>query len=355
MANTLDTFKTATMIAVLEAQQVPKTFFLDRFFTSQINFDSEKIVFDKVYTDHRKVAPFVAPNAHGEVLTSGGYETKEFKPAYVKPKHIIDNDDVFVRQPGEKLVTGSLTPEQRRKATVANRLREQRNMITARYEWMAAQAVIYGSVTVSGENYPSQTINFGRDASLSTNLTGGALWNETTATPLDDLRENRANVKTLSKGGVVRDYLFGADAWVAFASNPEVKALLDRQTRGSETEYNLVGDMLPDEVEFMGTIEGPGGAGRMNLFVVSTQYVDASDAEQLHLPADTVVGVAGGTLQGVRCFGAIKVRSAGFKAMEMYPKNWVEDGDLEIEYVTTQSAPLMVPKEPNASFRLKVL
>jgi hypothetical protein len=59
-------------------------------------------------------------------------------------------------------------------------------------------------------------------------------------------------------------------------------------------------------------------------------------------------------LQGVRAFGAIRDHSAGFIAQPYHSKSWVDE-DPSVRYLLTQSAPLLIPSVPNASFCATVL
>ena len=77
-------------------------FFLT-FFPRQINFEEDEIAFDKVSTNYKRLAPFVAPNVQGRVLRDRGYTTKTFKPAYVKPKHVVDPRRAIPRMAGEAI------------------------------------------------------------------------------------------------------------------------------------------------------------------------------------------------------------------------------------------------------------
>ena len=57
---------------------------------------------------------------------------------------------------------------------------------------------------------------------------------------------------------------------------------------------------------------------------------------------------------GVRGFGAIRDKRAGLQALEVFSKMWEEE-DPSVEYLMSQSAPLMVPRNPNATFKIKVV
>lgn len=349
---TLAAYDTATMLDVLKRQKVPLTFWLDKFFPNQINFDTDKIAFDRVSEDYRRLAPFVAPNVQGKVMTLEGYDTLTFKPAYVKPKHIIDIDRPFTRRPGENFFTGSLTPQQRKDAVVADILSRHKAMHTMTREWMAAKAIIDGKVTVEGENYPKTTVDFRRNSGLTITLAGAAKWDQGTAVPLTDIYNARATANTLS-GAVIRDVIFGQGAWSKFSGFTAVKDLLNNQVRGSDTNFTKLNDGFEDSVEYLGNLVGVNGSGLVRMWLYSGKYKDETDTLTDILDTNTVVGVDGDMVQGYRCFGAIKDGAAGFQPLDMFPKTW-EEQDPWNEYLMTQSAPLMVPKNPNATFSIKV-
>lgn len=342
-----------TLLAVLRVQKLPNTFWLPTFFRNQINFETEKIAFDRVNEDYRRLAPFVAPNVQGKIIGDQGYDTLEFKPAYVKPKTPVKPGDVaLVRRPGEALGAGSLTPVQRRDAKVAEILQKHSAMHLMRNEWMAANAIINGTVDVEGDGYPKVTVNFRRDASLTETLSGGALWSAGTATPLADIYDMRRTANSLC-GAIIRDIVFGGDAWAAFIANPDVKDLMDNNFRGSDTNLTRLNDGFADTTEYLGELVGAFGAGRVRLWLDSTQYVDDSGTTQFMLDQKSVVGVDTNMVEGFRCFGAI-IDHDSLIATEIFPKMWRQE-DPSVEYIMTQSAPLMVPKQPNATFKLRVL
>lgn len=349
---TIGVFDTTTLLEVLRVQKTPTSFWLDKCFPRQINFTTDKIAFDRVNEDYRRLAPFVAPNVQGKIMGREGSDMLAFKPAYVKPKHIVEPDDVLIRQPGENLGTGSMSPEQRREAVVANLMLRHKNMHAMTREWLAARAIIDGKVTISGENYPAVTVDFRRDASLTVVLAGAALWTAGTATPLADIKARRVAANTLS-GAVIRDVIFGGNAWALFSGFTEVKDLLNKQVRGSESDFTKMTDGFEDSVEYLGSMVGSNGTGLTRMWLYSGKYRDEAGALKDILDTNTVVGVDFASVEGHRCFGAIRDGKAGFQALDMFPKMW-EDEDPWAEYLMTQSAPLMVPKQPNATFSIKV-
>lgn len=344
----MEIYNTAVLLEVLRRQRGIQQYWLN-FFPRVVTSDREEIVFDQVTDGTRELAPFVAPNVQGRVLRNRGYTTKTFKPAYVKPKHVVDPSQAIPRMAGEDF-GGSLSLAQRFDARVAENLRIERQMIENRWEWMAARAVIDGAVTVSGDDYTTTTVDFGRDPSLTVTLTGSARWGESAANPLRDIEELRRLVHDLSSSTITR-LTFGLNAWDLFTQDERVLKLLDTRYRGSESEYNrAVAEGVP--MEYRGRISGQNGMGSLELWTYSQKYRDQNGSLVDFLDPDLVVGTGGG-LQGVRCFGAIMDKRAGLRALPMFPKMWDEE-DPSVTYTMTQSAPLMVPVEPNASFTLRV-
>lgn len=353
MAGLYDTFR------LLQTQRKFKTlpaFFLN-WFGTQINFQEDKIAFDKVMTDMTRIAPFVAPTAQGKVIKEEGHNMVAFKPAYVKPKHVIDPNMIIPRQPGEALATGSLTIDQRRNAVIAYLLRKHRAMHENTWEWMAAQALLYGYVDVEGENYPKTRVDFGRDPALTATVDWSAA-GYTFEQALEDIYMMRrlANAKSFSSA-VTTDHVFGGEAWAQFAKLGKEQlfgrnGLMDNRIGGSETSMTRLWDGF-EGVEYMGTISGLNGGGKINVWVNTQKYRDDKNVSQFLMPQKAVLGVSQG-VDGVRCFGAVLDKQAGYQALEYFPKMW-ENEDPSVEYLMTQGAPLMVPRDPNATYLINVL
>lgn len=339
-------YSTAELMEVTRHIKTITPFWLS-FFPRQINFETEEIFFDKVDQDYRRLAPLVVPNVQGKAMGMGGYTSLSFKPAYVKPKHVVDPNMVIERRAGEALGAGSLSLEQRRAAAVAEILRLHDALLTNRNEWLAARAIIDASVTLSAEDYPTTTVSFQRHSSLNYNLTGAARWTEGTGNPLADIRTARINANNRS-GAVIRRVIFGGDAWEYFTARVNLRDLQDRNYGGLNVNIQREYDGFEGQ-EYMGTYGGVFGGGQIELWIDRSKFVDENGVEQFLLNQKTVVGVS--DVEGVRCFGAIKDFRAGLRAIERFPKMWPQE-DPSVEFLMTQSAPLMVPKKPNASFRI---
>ncbi len=347
----MDLYTTYQLLMVVRVQKSLPKFWIN-FFGRSFYSTTDMIAIDKVSNTYRRLAPLVAPNVQGRVLKKRGHTTTAVSPAYVKPKHIVDPSVDFTRQPGEALATGSLSDAQRRQRVVTELLQVQRNMIDNFVEWMCARAAIDGAVTLSSPDYPTQTVDFQRDASLTYTLTSTARWGEVDATPLANIMAGRLNVNT-RVGANIQTVIFGQNAWANFYAKEiagKEEKLLKQDVRGSKTDISFLANGF-EGMEDMGWFLGSNGAG-FRCVVYTAKYEDENGALQDMMSTDSVVGIAPGEFDGVEAYGKIRDKRANYEAMKYFPKNW-EEQDPSIEYLMTQSAPLMIPGQPNATFHIK--
>ena len=329
----MNVYDTATLLGVLRELDPFDPFLLNMFYPDMVTFETSEIDFDAVSED-MTLAPFVSPMVAGKANKAAGGELRKFKPAYVKPKHVVDPERVLKRRPGEPL-GGQMSPGSRRNAIIADNLATERRQIQRRLEWMAAQGLLTGKVLVSGEDYPEVEVDFQRDAGNTVTLVGTAKWSDTAnAVPVEDLE----TWSDLAEAPVT-DYIMGSAAFKNFIKFQAVKDLMDTR-RGSESKLELG----PDNAQW---VSFKGWCGSFRIWVYKGYYKDDAGAKQLYIPTNKVVG-ASVAVEGVRAFGAILDGTAGYQAMDVFPKNWVND-DPAVEYTMSQSGPLMIPKNSNAS------
>lgn len=346
---TISAYSTAQMLSLVEHMPSPSTFWLNLAFKEQINFTDATIDFDKI-KGGRRIAPFVAPTVQGKVMRDLGYDTKSFVPAYLKPKHVVDPSRLLTRKAGEPY-GGSMTPAQRRDVIIADNVKTQKEMIIRRWELMAAEAILDGVVTVSGDDYDTKVVDFGRDPGQSVTLTGTDRWSDSTSKPYQDLEAWSVQTSRLC-GYAIRDWILGSDAWNALMAHPDTKDLLDRNIANGGATLQAGPGNIPDDgaiVELKGTV----GVG-IRIWTYQDIYDDDDGNPVEVMPSDCVVGINPAGLRGVRCFGAILDAQAGFQAQEIFAKDWFNE-DPSVEYVMSQSAPLMVPKEANATVKAVVV
>lgn len=343
-----DLYSTAALLGVVRVTPIETSYWLDQHFQRQITFDSEQIMFDRIETN-RRLAPFVSPVVQGRVMRSQGYETRAFRPAYSKPKHVVDPNRVFARLAGEDL-GGSSTPAQRWNAAVVENIAEERRALQRLFNWMAAMAVIHGKVTITGEDYPTQVVDFGRDPGLTKILAGTTRWGEADAAPLDDIKALRT-LAFKKSGAPINRLTMGIEAFDRFFADQSVKDLLkgDQRVTTSDSQLSALGS-TDTPFEYRGVLQGANGQGRIEIYTYNEQYEDKDGNTVDYMSPYDVVGT-GGAVQGVRCFGAIRDKRAGLQALPIFPKMWDQE-DPSVTYTMSQSAPLMVPANTNNSFRI---
>lgn len=340
-------FTTRTMMGVFEEYDAPGTHFLDRYFPRVQTFDTELVDFDVITKGGAKLAPFVMPTVAGRPVRSDGVVTKTFKPAYVKPMTDVDPSRPMTRRAGERY-GGDMPPSERRNAIIADILLDHRSQIIRRKEFMAAEILRTGMVTIEGEDYPRVVVDFGRDAAMTRTLAANKKWGEAGVDPIVTLEENAA--LTQEKSGLpATEVTFSPTAWSLFRANERVERLLDnrRQVTGAVELGGIVrGGPDKPKHRYVGTI------GDFDFWVYN-DIAEADDGTTLRLLQDYEVIQAAPQVNGVQAHGAIKDPRAGYQALELFPKNWIEDNP-SAEWVMTQSAPLVVLPLPNGTCCVKV-
>lgn len=336
--------ETHELMGVIQTLRPPTSYWLDLCFPREHLSESEYIDFDLVDTA-RRLAPFVAPNVQGQPMVQRGEAIRKFKPAYIKPKDPVDPARLLQRRAGEPL-GGTMSPKQREDAIIGDILREHNEGIRRRWEWMAARAVLDGSVIVQGDNYPRVQVGFGRNAANTKALVAGTRWSEATATPLKDLEDWSTEMHQRS-GFVPTRITMGLNAWRAFYKHAEVKEMLETR-RGSTNQIETgPGDGTP--FQFRGTLNSSG----LEIWTYNDVYEDNAKALVPFMNQDDVV-LTSPAISGVRAFGAIMDRKANWAATPIFPKMW-EQEDPSGLFLMTQSAPLMIPTRPDCSMKVTVL
>jgi hypothetical protein len=98
----------------------------------------------------------------------------------------------------------------------------------------------------------------------------------------------------------------------------------------------------------MGSLEG------FEFYTYAGWYVDPADGVEKEIqPAKEITMAAPAEVEGVRAFGAIKdLRS--LQAVPQFVKSWQEENPSG-QMLLSQSAPLMVPRRPNATLKAIVI
>lgn len=341
----MDIFSTQVLSKVVERLHTPPSFLLDTFFPNVQTSDKEEIFFD--VTDSKpRISPFVSPLLPGKVVDGGGYQTKSFKPAYVKDKRRFDANIPYKRVACET-IGGSLSPAQRYERALATHLKDQLDNLTRREEVMAAEILRTGKVVVSGDGYPAQTVNFGRDEALTKALASSATWDSSGVNPVDDLEDWAITIQDKS-GVVAKTVVMDPQAWKIFRSNETVQKYLDIR-RGTSNSLAIDPVLRSEDAK----ARNVGSIGDFDIWVYNDTYINDAGATTKLLPEKTVLLGSREGLEGTRCYGAIHDEKANWTASRYFTKSWIEE-DPSVRWLLLQSAPLVVPYRPNASMCVTV-
>lgn len=332
-------YDTHTLLGVFRDLQPVQTYWLD-FFTQEVHFDTEWIDFEKL-SQVRRVAPFVMPLSSGRPIYADGSRLTRLKAAYIKPKDPVSPTRVIKKRPGTLADIGSnVSPQAIYNSLIADILQAHYDAIVRRWEWMAAQAIIHAAVIIAGEAYPSRGIDFGRDAANSI-TTIGTGWETSGSSPIEDIESWRNITRRALFGGPVDRITVSPDVWNAYRNNATIAAKLAYNmymfAPGLNPNLGLRSGALVEDV-------GSVGSG-LNMTIYSDYYQDSTGAQINYLP-DGYAVLTGPGVNGYRCFGAILDPNAQFQPLSIFPRMYMED-DPAVTFVLTQSAPLMVPLNPN--------
>ena len=346
-ATSTDIFDTNVLVGVVRNLKLPSTWLLDKFFPRIVESDTEFVSID-VEIGKRRMAPFVSPLVRGQTVEARRVQTNTFRPAYIKDRRTPDLKRPIRRAIGER-IGGAISAQQRMEQNLVYELEDQVQMIQRRLEWMAAQSLQNGTVTIVGEGFPSTLVDFGRDSALTVTLTSTAVWSATnitnaTATPADNITD--WVVLVLQKSGAeVTDVVFTPKAWKLFKRDQSVK---------DAVWFPRSGDA---EVKF--SAQGRRGAvplgqwDSLTLWLYNDWYVDPADNTEKPQLVDGTILLGSPDIEGVRAFGVIEDPDFAYGPLAYAPKTWVEKDPAQ-RIMLMQSAPLVFPSRPNASMAIKV-
>lgn len=346
-------YSTTALNAVVQSLIKPSSFLLDLFFPTVKTFETESVFIDIEHA-RRRVAAFCSPLVEGKPVSELGWESIEFTPAYTKEKSGLKPQRAFKRAAGETYGGGQLSPIQRQALRIAATLTDHTDAILRRKELMAVEALVKGTVTVSGPGYATKVVDFRRSRRLTFVNIGNEKWDGSDADPLADIQHWLSETKRV-EGAVITILVMDIDAWEACWKSENFRKALNVLHLGINSEMNPTAGALnvgpsvtADGVDYKGKI------GSVGIYVYDEVYEDPATGETVpFLASGTVLG---GTpqIEGEQLHGAIQDDEAGLKPWMFFVKSKPEF-DPAGYTILTQSSPLVVPKRPNASFSARVL
>lgn len=318
----MNIYDTNVLIQVVPNLMTSQNWLLDKFFPNITESDTEEVSID-VDVGLRRLAPFVSPLVEGKLVESRKFQTNSFKPAYIKDKRAPDLRKPIRRQIGER-IGGQYSAAEREMLNLQFELTDQIDMINRRLEWMAASALQTGTVTVTGEGYETQVVDFGRSSDLTIALSGADKWPETVEAgktntkPTDDI-EDWAQRMLKESGAVATDIVFTTKSWKAFR--------LDTSVKDSAITFPALspfGNQINPGTQIKTGAVYKGRWGNYDLWVYNDWFIDPLDGKEKPMIADGSVIMSGADLMGTRAFGAIIDPAFNYGPMAYAPKSWLQ-------------------------------
>ncbi len=323
----IDIYSTRAMLRSLRERKPPKRFLTNMFFSTTDVSTTEYVDID-ILKGKRRMAPFVTPIAEGKLVEHERWQTRSYKPPYIKPKMVSKAADLLKRAMGEPINAENLQAKAAMK--LVEELDDLRSQVDRRIEWMSAQALNTGQIQVQGEGV-NEVIDFQRPAALSVVLSGTDLWSDysTPSTPVDDVRTWRRLIAQES-GLSANTVVMAADVVDAWLNHPTVK---DRLNSRRNIAAEVVMEEVPDGATHLGRVDG------VDYFAYDEWYEDDTGTEQPMVPNGRVWMGARNARTSVLYGAILDFEALGFSG-PIFPKSWLEK-DPSVRYVMLQSAPLV--------------
>lgn len=339
-------FDTSVLVQVVPNLKTSQNWLLDRFFPNVVTYETEEVAID-VDVGLRRMAPFVSPLVEGKLVESRKYQTNTFKPAYIKDKRAPDLRKPIRRQIGER-IGGEYTAAEREMLNLQFEMADQIDMINRRLEWMAASALVSGTVTVAGEGYETQVVDFGRASDLTITLSGSDKWPLTVAAgatntqPSDDI-EIWQTTFLKESGSVATDLVFTNKSWRAFRLDTTIK-----DNAITFPALSPFGNQINAGPQAMKGAIYKGHWGNFDLWLYNDWFIDPLDNVEKPMIPDGAVIMSGADLMGTRAFGVILDPAFNYGPLAYAPKSWVKEDPAQ-RLILMQSSPLVIPSRVNAS------
>lgn len=344
----MDMFDTRTMLAMLDESKPANTFLKDRYFSNVRAFDTAKIDID-IRKGKRRIAPFVHPKIGGKTVEHLGYRTESFEAPEVSPDMVTTAEDMLKRSAGEG-VYGAMSPDERAAEQLGRDMSELDELITRREEAMAAEALFKGQVTVKGEGYDEQVIQFWPALAGDqpyTALASGSRWDETTSDPLANFRNYRRKI-IQSSGVTPQDAVLGTDAIEALLANTSFSAKLDsrRIDMGMIDPQNL-----PNGVTYWGYLKDSG----LDLWSYDEWYIDEDSGLEVPMVPSKSVLLGSPNARTTMAYGCVVDVDKGAFALPRVPVSWTQRKNPAGRVVQMKSKPLPIINQVDGFYVLDVL
>lgn len=348
-------YQRATLKGVLDKTKPPYAFFRDTFFSRVNLLDQEHVVFD-VRKGNEQIAPFVHPEIGGKVLDKTAYQTKIYTAPHVAPEKVITSRDLTYRLFGEEIGSTDNWEARQRKLAVQY-LRELDWSITRREELMCSELLTTGKLTIAGDGYASEEIDFWGELSPSERpyvdigaTNAQRYWDGNAATILADLVLGADTVEDNSNTSATMAVL-GAGAAAALRNNSTLWQQLDnRRVNPGE----LVTRRLGNGLRYLGTFYDSG----VELYTYRGKMKDPVTGNYKKLIPDDLVLFGSREAKTSMNYGLVEVTEGETMKLvrgRRVPDSWMQRKKPAGRILRIASRPLPLIEDLDAFLVMKVL
>ena len=340
--NTIDLYKTRTMLGAIKVIPSNESFLLDTFCGDSESFPTESFDIDFV-KGKKNMAPFVAKYKNGVQVERNVVATKNYEPAKIQPQRPLTVETLAQRLAGEAIYGSSKTPAMRAAELLARDLRELKDMVDRRKEWIIAQTLFNGkfiaNVHTDADSFYEEEFDFGH--TLSTVVT--TKWNEANAAsskPINDLQAMAEQIATNS-GKYPTIVIMGAKALDGFLASAQVKEYFDIH----RYDFGAIQPSIKStQVQYIGRLLRP----NVEIYTYAESYLDEEKVLHKFVP-DNKVLIANKSIFSMKHGAVTQMENGQFETYmgELVPKYDAVDHE-NVSWLTLTSKPIPVPFDVDA-------
>lgn len=349
----IDMFSTRSMLKMVEEGKLTThTFLRDHYFSNRKTYNTEKIDVDIVGKGNRKMAPFVHPKIGGKVMDREGYKTNSYEAPEVSPERVTTAEDMLKRQPGE-VIYGGKTPEKRAAEQMAKDLVYLDEKIARREEWMCAEALFNGAITITGDGYNGEVISYwsaeAKDKPFTELATKWTDESVTAKTIAKDLRDIKRKV-TENSGFVPTEILCGRKV---------IDAILDKLTDAAMLDNRRVvmGEINPAHLANGVTYWGHLKDSALDIYTYEESYTNDAGETFPMVPEDKIL-MASPKAETTLAYGVVSLLDEKAQTMNFYegdriPDSYISRKNPSGRVVQIKSRPLPIVHQVQAFHVIK--
>ena len=344
----MNLYEQSTLIGIRNLIPPLHTFLLKRYFPDGEIFPTPDCIVE-YRKGNKTLAPFVLPYKGGITIGREGYKAKKMEPPHIAPQRTLTVDDIKKKGLEEYYGT-TKDPVKRAAEFLTKDLADLSEMIDRRREWMAAELLTTGKLTMThyadeyGEKGVDFILQFYEDE-FDNEYVPEISWKDPDADIYGDI--SRMIQKAAKNGQAVSDLVCDASVVECIFKNKRIKEILDSQV--SSAFINLNFKDLPDGVSHVCTLNIYGK--NISIFSYMEDYTEKNmqtgelETKRM-IPEGTVILIA--PKMGKCVYGTITQMEEKDREFHSYPKlskvpKIVTNVNSDIRTLIVKSKPIVVP------------